>query len=468
MKKNILIVFTLMIVTAVPGFSDENASIGGYVTSSVWIPSGWNDDWDYKKLSAEMQLAADYSSGIAKLYGALYFEIDDLAGPGAFADKLSIRPGEMYLSLYLNSLDVTAGYQIVSWGTADGLNPTNNINPKDLSELINMASTDMKDTAIPVNALRLDFYPTDFLMIEGVFIPLFTPPGMPDFSSYLPPELSAVTFNFSYPDEEALASFEAGFRAGFMLPGIDFSLSYLYAWDDLPDVKVNIVQQDLGGGIMFGFPASLDFSFNRVHIIGADFAWPVLDIDFRGEAAFFITDDLAGDDAFVKNPYLQYVLGAGYTFFDNLTVTLQFSQKITTNFKKAGVLTVNQSDQYYIEGYSEQFSHLVGNQKGAVMSTVMLIVRKNFMNDLLETTFAGIYNFPEDYTEAETDEKYGDFMLRPSFTYKAADAFDIGAGANLFFSMKKDAGGDIVSDPYTTFGMLDEEDSFYIELKYSY
>ncbi|MBN2442872.1 MAG: DUF1302 family protein [Spirochaetales bacterium] len=479
MNKTIFLTFIFLIVISIAGFSLEYKPVEGYIESLIKIPSGWNDDENYQELSTEMQLAVNYVSDRAKLYGAVYFTIDDLIGTGIMSDKLMIKPGEVYLSLYLNKLDITIGHQVISWGTADGLNPTNNINPKDLSDLTHIAASDTKDLIMPVNAVRFNFYPADFLNFEGVFIPLFTPPGMPDFSSYLPPELSGLSdnINFCYPDS-APASFESGMKANFTLPGIDFSLSYLYAWDDIPDIKVNILQQDIGGGMMFGTPASLEFTFNRVHIIGADFAWPLFDIDFRGEAAYFITEDTTGDDVFIKNPYLYYVLGAGYTFFDDLNINLQFSQKIITNYKKISdydynidpmnPASWNQDDSYYEEAYTTQFFPLASYQKGALMSTIMLIIRQNFLDDLLETSFIGMYNFPEDYNDADPDRKLGDFMLKPALKYKFTDAFDIELGANLFFSMKEDTNDDLIRDSYTTFGMIDDKDSFFLKLKYSY
>lgn len=477
MHRKLSFVFIFLFIMTMVCFSQGYTPVKGYVESNIKIPSGWNDDSGYYNLFTEMQMAADYSSDYAKLYGAVYFEIDDLTGSKTFADKLNIRPGEIYLSLYMNKMDITIGYQTLSWGTADGLNPTDNVNPKDLSDLTNITATSRDDIVIPVNAVRINIYPADFINFEGIFIPLFTPPGIPDFSSYLPPELSSLSINFIYPDVE-YAGFESGIKANFVLPGIDFSLSYLYAWDDIPDIKVNIIQQDMGGGMMFGSPASLDFSFNRIHIIGGDFAWPIFDMDFRGEAAFFITDDIAGDDIYIKNPYIHYVVGAGYTFFNDLNINLQFSQKIITNYNKTSdyeyytdptnPASFNQTDSYYEEAYTTQFFPLASNQRGSVMSALVLIIRDNFLDNLLETTFVGMYNFPEDYNDDDIDRKYGDFMLKPSLKYKFTDAFDIEAGANLFFSIKEDSNGDIVRDKYTTFGMIDDKDSFFINLKYCY
>jgi len=50
--------------------------------------------------------------------------------------KDSIEPvklDEAYADIYLKNTDLRVGRQVVSWGTADGINPTNYINPRELS-----------------------------------------------------------------------------------------------------------------------------------------------------------------------------------------------------------------------------------------------------------------------------------------------------------------------------------------------
>src|SRR5690625_3016950 len=46
------------------------------------------------------------------------------------ADRATMDLDEAYVDVYLHDADLRLGRQIVSWGTADGLNPTNVINPR--------------------------------------------------------------------------------------------------------------------------------------------------------------------------------------------------------------------------------------------------------------------------------------------------------------------------------------------------
>lgn len=472
------ILSTLLALVAMVGFAQEPSPIGGHIESNIVAPTGWNDDYSYQKLLTELKLTADLAGPYAALYGELFFTADDLAESVDVTQKLSIRPGEMYLSLYLDRMDLTVGHQMITWGSVDALSPTDIVNPVDLSDLTNLAATDSGVVRIPVNALRVNLYPVDSLRLEGVFLPVFTAAGTPDITAYLPPELAGIVVSFEAPGTE-LSSFEAGGRASLYLRGLDLSFSYLYTWDDIPDIQsIGVVQQDIGGGIIFGSPTSLEFSHNRMHVIGIGFAWPVSGVDLRGEAAYYITEDIDGTDVFVKNPYLSYTLQAGYELFGRLQANVIFSQKIISSFTKISdydysidpmdPTSWNQTDAYYQEAYAVNFGPLVSNQRAQLMSSIMLVLQQSFLNEYLDASLVGLYNFPENYGDSDADTSYGDFLILPVLEYQIADSFDISVGANLFFSFAENADGEIVSDRYTTFGLLDDEDSFFLKARFSF
>jgi hypothetical protein len=440
--------------------------LGGHVRTSLLIPAGWNS-LSYPGLTNEIQLEASYSTPVGSLYGSVLFTVDEL---GAVGNQLEVLPGEIFISAFLGPLDVTLGRQIISWGTADGINPTDNINPRDIS---NFLSPDK----LPVSLLRLNAYPAYFMDIEAVFVPTYPEPKLPDLSGLLPSELEGVTFAVTSPAPE-LESFQAGARANFLLPGVDLSVSYLYAWDHLPDIdSVAIAMQEVMSTVFFGVPSGITLGFNRIHVIGADFAWPVAAVDLRGEAAFFLTDDLDGSDPYVKNPWIHYVVGAGYRFSNGFTANIQLSQKITLHYSKVSdygyVLdptspaSLNRSESYYADAYAAQFSPLISGQKGALQSTVMVHGTQRLVDDTLELGLTGIYNFPETYDDF-TMAKYGDFMIRPSASYAIGDAFDLDIGANLYFSLQESEDGGLKNDPFTTFGVLDGQDHFFVDITYSY
>jgi len=59
-------------------------------------------------------------------------------------------------------------------------------------------------------------------------------------------------------------------------------------------------------------------------------------------------------------------------------------------------------------------------------------------------------------------------MITPMVKYQIADSFDISIGSNLFFSFAKNADGKIVGDKYTTFGLLDDKDAFFLKARFSF
>ena len=165
---------TLVVLSVTAGFAQEDSLIGGHVESTIVVPSGWNDDYNYQTVSTELKLAVDHTGARAALNGELYFTVDDLAATGDITRKLSTRPGEIYLSLFPGPIDLTVGRQMIAWGSVDALSPTDIVNPLDLSDLSNLAATDTEDVRIPVTALRANLYPIDFLRLEGILLPVFT------------------------------------------------------------------------------------------------------------------------------------------------------------------------------------------------------------------------------------------------------------------------------------------------------
>ncbi len=472
MKRYLSLWFLLLLLLPRVLFSSPSISLGGYIEESAAVPLSWDGSWDELTISTDLKLHLDYHSDFLDIYASGIASLTDIAEPWDAEELFAFTPDEIRADLAAGNIDLSLGYQRFSWGRTDGINPTDNINPIDMSDLLSLASTERSDIVQPVPALAVNWYPTDFMMVEGVFVPLFTAPGMPDISSYLPEDLSSLTVRFHEPERE-LASFEAGLRTGFFLSAVDFSLSYLYTWDQVPDIAdIGIALQDMGG-YTIGIPTSVDLTFNRVHIIGGDFALPIGEIDFRGEAAYTFTQDWEGSDIRVKNPSFQYAIEAGYTFFDSLTAQLIFSQTLVPGFRKisdyeADLTAVDQSETYYEEAYTINFSPLLSRQRGPAGSTLMLILTSPLFSDYLEAALIGIYNFPSDYDDDSQEKKYGDFMLAPSLTYQIADALSLELGAHLFFSYKQESSGDVVSDRYTTFGMADDLDQVRVAVRYTF
>lgn len=88
--------------------------------------------------------------------------------------NLEIREAYVQLNDFLTkNLDVTIGRQRIVWGTADKLNPTDNLNPYDLEDILDFGRHRGSD------AVNLNYYINNDFSLQGVFIPFFQPANMP-------------------------------------------------------------------------------------------------------------------------------------------------------------------------------------------------------------------------------------------------------------------------------------------------
>ena len=98
--------------------------------------------------------------------------------------KLSEAYIDNYIKAFGLDIDLRTGIQQISWGSAYQINPTDNINPFDISE----QGTLFPEEKLGVSALRLKFYPSSNLIFTGFLIPYFVP-AYKDSSSILPKKI---------------------------------------------------------------------------------------------------------------------------------------------------------------------------------------------------------------------------------------------------------------------------------------
>jgi hypothetical protein len=75
--------------------------------------------------------------------------------------------------LFLDGLDVRLGQQVVAWGVGDQFNPTTNLNPDDLRDVLLFG----KQSATLM--VKADYWITEDLSLSAVAVPLFTPALLP-------------------------------------------------------------------------------------------------------------------------------------------------------------------------------------------------------------------------------------------------------------------------------------------------
>ncbi len=210
---------------------------------------------------------------------------------------------EAYVEFSSGSGDFRLGKQIIAWGTADGNNPTDNVNPYDFYYLF-LPGTDRKvGNVMAVARLYLGAVNLE-AVVTPVFQPNRIPVNEPDFPIFGDVPFTMDLTKADYPDR-GLGNTEMGVRALLPLSMMDVSLSYFRGFDRMFTPVFN----ELFPGTGIPDPTSLkSLEYYQTQVIGGELVTFLGDWAIRAEAAYFLTEDKDGDDPSIRNPYLQYVL----------------------------------------------------------------------------------------------------------------------------------------------------------------
>jgi hypothetical protein len=217
------------------------------------------------------------------------------------ASKLKL--GEAYLDASLGPVDARLGSQLISWGTADGINPTSVVNPRDL-----LSATDLSVAGAPVPAVAATYYFGSASAVTGVLILDFVPAAIPGELAQVEPD--------GKPDS-LRDNLEFAVRGETMLGGHNVYASYFRGWQDLPAAWLQAT------GLSDPYPPfAPHLKYRRMHQFGLATAGTLGDAAVWLEGAVTVPDKLEELDAAPpatmplssNDPYFQVVAGADYTF----------------------------------------------------------------------------------------------------------------------------------------------------------
>lgn len=315
---------------------------------------------------------------------------------------------EGFLKFESEVFDVTAGKLIYAWGTADGYNPTDNLNPRDYTDLLD-------NEKIGVFSAMGNYYLRDF-DLQFVFVPVFTPSRVFPTDSrwaFVPPGFPLPINERDLPPD-TLANAQFAFRCSTTIKGWDFSLSY---YDGIEDAPVGLVE------FADATPTGVTPTYNKIRVPGGDFSTTFGKWEIHGELGYFISDDDGLDS------YLQYVVGFNYSWSD-----LVLGHDVTLILEYAGETITNEGDDpAFID---TEISRVFTN---SVLSRVIYEI-----DYYTKFEFLGAFNFDDD-----------DFYIQTKFF------------RDLSESLKIEAGFDILQGPRDTFfGQFKDNDRFFCSLEY--
>lgn len=223
----------------------------------------------------------------------------DAAYNGAVPSRTGVSLGEAWYEYGNGSFALTLGRQFIVWGKADGVRVTDILCPADFTAL---AAEGGDSGRLPIDGARARFSAGNWTA-DGVWIPLFTPAALPvsednPLTKLLHPAtvtVSGMTLPVIMENEPlpvGLGDGEYALRLSYAGAALDAGVGCYYGWDDLPRLtKKTLIDPDT----LQVTGLSIEGSWYRIGMIGADAGIPVGPAILRFETALFLNRYFEGE-----------------------------------------------------------------------------------------------------------------------------------------------------------------------------
>ncbi len=413
---------------------------------------------------------------------------------GTIDNILILRPLENSIKWSAWKFNFGAGFQYYTWGCADMINPTDNINPHDYTKGVDSEK-------LSLLSFHTGFYPAKFFSINVVYVPFEQGDIFPvNWANKFPKEFfyETIIINPVGPVYDFIklksdsqsnklrfdpSSFVLGGKLNFNTSAADFSFSYLYDLDPYytPFIKVKKYE------IYFGALPTGNYTYKvisaelirkRLHRFGADFKATVDRFGLWFELCYTMTEDYLMNLDGMRNHNLSFVAGFDFNygpnsdFYFNMQVLGEYNPLFDKNFFKDYEDGMPDSGEIDSKSYMMSYYYrAVTNEIGTIRSGVSLGLSVNFkwpvLNSLLTPSISALYAVPVDY-DWEHDARYGSLFLRPELDIMPIDSFHIKIGAQLFYAWHKLEGESIDIDYNDELGSFNYHNNIYLTVNYKW
>lgn len=456
--RNCIAVVLLVLTAGIAAASEDEKqmTIGGFWNFDYRFLLGNNyQNMPYYDLYSRLRLRlhTDVSENIAaevsgdfRLYGdSAISTIDDLTDPAAFY-MTDAFIWEAYLDIYdlgVDGLDVRIGKQRIAWGTADKMNPTDNLNPYDLANFFDFGEH------LPTVAIKADYSFNPEFSAELVWLPAMKPALLPkDTSIFIGEEMDQIFTSAMTPADSGLHGMSFGetqisvstppydlahSMQGAKLKGVlgkmDFSVSYFHGYDNiLVPVLVELSVDSENTTIL---NPTVGTGFYEYHVLGLDLAGELAGIGWWAEGAAFFP---------VEEQYISITMPSLTDTSEKMTVTTLLWD--TDPWFKATIgFDYTFSSGTYI---NFQYVHGLFNERGEskdLNDYFLFKIQQKFSHDKLKVGLAGAYAVMD---WADTADNYR-VLLNPEIQWLAYESLELSLGGYLigsegsgFFSGIKD------------------------------
>lgn len=331
---------------------------------------------------------------------------------------IGARVLEGYVSRRFAASDLRIGKQIVAWGRADGVNPTDNLSPRDYVTWLPFED----DQRFGAWAVRYDAHLERALDLTVLFLPWFE-------SSVVAKPATADPVATPQPARNA-ANSQFAVKLNQSAGKLDWSVSYFRGLSLLPTARLTGMN-DRG--------PQLEFRHDRVQVLGADTARNFGRFGFRAEAAW--TWPSRSDDGApaTRQPDFFCVAGLDRTWLGSLYANVQLFGRRVQGFV----------DPYAIADPAQRAvavqNAITAGQQDRTSAGYTVRVSNKWLGDTLEAELLLINNLTR-----------GDRFARPVLTYAVTDRLKAALGAVIF------QGADD-----TVFGRKKADSRYFIEVRYA-
>jgi hypothetical protein len=388
------------------------ATVGEDALSDIGAISSEEDSIEY---GSEAKLNLTYTGDTIDAF--INLQID----PERLEDDMSTLFDEAYLRYYGSGFDFETGLMKVVWGKGDQLHVVDLLNSDDLTDFVNPDYIDRR-LAVPMAKLNVQVGVQGKL--EFVYIPTLTPNTNPTSGAWatqqaqdLVAAITAYSLSLPDPDTDTLDYSQAAVRWTNSFGGIDVGALYYCGFLKDPSISYTVDGS--------GTPTAIDISYDRLHAFGLEAGGIVGGFNLRSEAAYYMTEDIAGDDPVVHNNSLNYLVGFDRDLpLHNINLNMQATGSYILNNDE-----ISNGDIEY-DGDDDYSSNLI-----------VCKISDTFNHEKVSIEAKGIYEIEDE-----------DWMIGPEITLAPNGEFEFSAEARFF-------GG----DDDGRLGQFDE--SSYLQLK---
>jgi len=434
--------------------------LNGKLTFSLPFPLRL-DPWTYASPASAPEVAVrlglDYGSDGVRIRSEWHGTVWPEEGQTPLASA-QWKPGVQELKYTGRNLSLCAGLLEINWGSADGVNPTDVLNPRDYRALPEPAK-------LPVPALQVRWFPLDRLALEGVYIPYRGSDELPfDVETVFP---ASITTSTEHPELSPASAVPAA-RISLFLTNLDLSIMYAYGFDPYYTPRFH---SDSAGPPP---SAGCELATPRVHTAGFDIRGASSGLGYWLEGACHLTEGFDPGGYSYRSPVLDILggfdlhFGGEQRWYANLQARGRylpcFDDEYYGEYPGGSPDILKIADEaYMLQYYQRTFLYTLSEYRERLLTGLMFRLA---WENTLRASLDGAWFVPFGYGDTGEDFRFALF-LNPEIACSLPGGFEIACGAVLDGAWRL-SGEELILNEEDPIGARREENHIYVRTSFTW